>query len=96
MKKIVGKRGISSSNQITGGEKGQLQTVIMATNAAGDYIPPMIIYKRERFPELEKNLPPGSIVALSESGYVNKDLFLVWLEHFCHQKRNMMEKLCWF
>ena len=53
VKKIVGKRGIRSSSQITGGERGQLQTAIMATNAAGDYIPPMIIYKEKRFPELE-------------------------------------------
>ena len=88
VKKIVGKRGIRSSSQITGGERGQLQTIVMATNAAGDYIPPMIIYKgKRRFPELEKGLPPGSIVALSESGYVNKDLFLMWLEHFCPHKK---------
>ena len=29
------------------------------------------------------DFPPGTIVRLSESGYVNKDLFLEWLEHFC-------------
>ena len=84
VKKIVGKRGMKGSSQITGGERGQLQTVVMATNAAGDYIPPMIIYKGKRMlPELEKDFPPGTIVRLSESGYVNKDLFLEWLEHFC-------------
>ena len=61
----------------------------MATNAAGDYIPPMIIYKGNRMlPELEKDLPPGTIERLSETGYVNKDLFLEWLEHFCkHVKK---------
>ena len=77
MKKIVGKRGIKESSQITGGERGQLPTIVMATNAAGDYIPPMIIYKGKRMlPELEKYLPPETIVRLSESGYVDKDLFL--------------------
>ena len=33
--------------------------------------------------ELEKDFPPETIVRLSESGYINKDLFLEWLEHFC-------------
>ena len=33
-------------------------------------------------PEIEKALPAGTIVRLSETGYVNKDLFLQWLEHF--------------
>ena len=82
--KIVGKRGMKGSSQITRGERGQLQTVVMATNAAGDYIPPKIIYKGKRMlPELEKDFPPETIVRLSESGYVNKALFLEWLEHFC-------------
>ena len=84
VKKIVGKRGMKGSSQMTGGERGQLQTVVKATNAAGDYIAPMIIYKGKRMPsELEKDFPPGTIVRLLESRYVNKDLFLEWLEHFC-------------
>ena len=55
VKKIVGKRAMKGSSQITGGERGQPQTVVMATNAAGDYIPPMIIYKGKRMlPELKR------------------------------------------
>ena len=34
-------------------------------------------------PELKKDFPPGTIVRLSESGYVNKDFFSEWLEYFC-------------
>ena len=46
----------------------------MATNAAGNYIPPMIIYEGKRMlPELEKDFPPGTTVRLSESGYFNND-----------------------
>ena len=76
VKKIVGKRGMKGSCQISGGERGQLQTVVMATNAAGDYVPSMTIYKGKRMlPELENNFPPRTIVRLSESGYVNKICF---------------------
>ena len=68
-KNIVGKRGMKGSSQIARGERDQQQTVVMATNAAGDYIPPMIIYKGTRMlPELEKDIPPGTTVRLSESG----------------------------
>ena len=84
VKKIVGKRGMKGFSQISGGERGQLQTVVMATNSVGDCIPPMIIHEGKRMlPELEKVLFSGTIVRLSESGYVNKGLFLEWLEHFC-------------
>ena len=39
-------------------------------------------------PELEKDFPPGTILRLSESGCVYKDLFLECLEHFCrHVKK---------
>ena len=83
-KKIVGKRGMKGPSQITGGERGQLQRVVMAANAAGDYIPPIIIYKGKRMlPEPEKGYPARTIVRLSESGHVKKDLFLESLEHFC-------------
>ena len=76
VKKIIDKRGMKESSQITEGKRGQLQTVVMATNAAGDYIPPMIIYKAKRMvPDLEKDFPPRTTVRLSESGYVYKDLF---------------------
>ena len=43
VKKIVGKRGMKGSSEITGGKRGQLQMVVMATNTAVDYIPPVII-----------------------------------------------------
>ena len=53
-------------------------------NAAGNYNPAMIISEERRvLPEIEKDFPPGTIVRLSESRYVNKDLFLQWLEHCC-------------
>ena len=51
------------SSQITEGKRGQLQTVVMAANAAGDYIPPMIICKAKRMVlDLEKDFPPRKTV----------------------------------
>ena len=42
--------------------------------------------------EHERDFPPESIARLSESGYVNKDLFLEWLEHFCKHAKERVGK----
>lgn len=93
--KIVGGRGKRQVYQVTSGERGVLTTVIPCFNAAGDYIPPMIIFKGKRMRDgLNKNMPDGSIVAVSDSGYINKDLFMTWLEHFeKHRKYRDMPTL---
>nr|XP_039263218.1 uncharacterized protein LOC120339200 [Styela clava] len=89
VKNIVGEKGSKSSSQITAGERGLSQTIVVCVNAIGDYIPPMVIYKGKRVnPALDRGLPAGSIVKYSESGYINKDLFLAWMEHCCTSKRS--------
>lgn len=52
-------------------------------NTSGEFIPPIVIFESVRkHPEFKESLPPGSIVAMSESGYINENLFLAWLNHF--------------
>jgi hypothetical protein len=34
-------------------------------------------------PELKKNGPPGALYRCSENGWINGQLFLEWLQHFC-------------
>lgn len=58
-------------------------TLVCAVNAAGFFVPPMIIFKRKRMQqELEIGAPAGSIVTISDTGYINSDLFVSWLKHF--------------
>ena len=65
VKNIVGQRGLKASSQITSDERGLLQTVLMSTNAAGDYIPLMIIYKGKRMlPELATAVPKSLCLTL--------------------------------
>ncbi|KAB0801682.1 hypothetical protein PPYR_03868 [Photinus pyralis] len=50
---------------------------------AGQCVPPMIIFKRKRMAnELMIGSLPGSIVTISDSGYINSELFVQWLQHF--------------
>lgn len=54
---------------------------VCCASATGQFVPPMIIFKRKRFQkELGLSAPPGSIVIIS--GYINEKLFVKWLNHF--------------
>lgn len=83
VQRVIAMKGKRQIGGVTSGERGINTTVVCCTSAAGHYIPPMYIFKRKRFcPELEANKPAGGIVAISDTGYINSELFLVWLKHF--------------
>lgn len=43
----------------------------------------MIIFKRQRFaPELARGAPPGSLIEISDTGYIHTELFVKWLKRF--------------
>lgn len=81
--KVLGLKGKRQVGAATSGERGVNTTIVCCTNAAGNFIPPMIIFKRKRQPqELEIGAPTGSIVTISDTGYINSELFVDWLKHF--------------
>ena len=81
--KIIGTKGERQVSRMTSGERGTTVTVICAMNAAGSFIPPMIIFPRMRMaPGLMKGAPIGAIGGVSKSGWTDSDLFLTWLKHF--------------
>ena len=41
--KVIARRGTRQVGRITSGEKGRTVTAIYCCNAAGDYIPPMLV-----------------------------------------------------
>ncbi|CAH2000933.1 unnamed protein product [Acanthoscelides obtectus] len=58
-------------------------TFVCCAVAAGQYVAPMVIFKRKRIaPELADRAPPGSLIEISDTGYINVDLFVTWLKHF--------------
>lgn len=57
--------------------------MVVYSSAAGQYVAPMIIFKRKRMMiELGTGAPPGCLVEISDSGYINSDLFVKWLQQF--------------
>lgn len=83
MQKVIAKKGKKQVGGVTSGERGINTTMVCAVSASGIYVPPMIIFKRKIWLEdLRFGAPLGSIVKISDSGYINSDLFFEWLRHF--------------
>lgn len=83
-RRIIAKRGKQQVGSITSGERGVTTTAVCCASAAGQYIPPMLIFKRARSKdELMDGAPPGTVFAFNpDSGYINKELFVQYLQHF--------------
>ncbi|CAG5026105.1 unnamed protein product [Parnassius apollo] len=74
-KKIVGK--------VVSAERGQTVTAVCCMGATGIFVPPALIFPRKRQkPELMDGAPEDSLQLVSDSGYMNSDLFIIWLNHF--------------
>lgn len=81
--KIIAKKGRRQVGTLTSAERGETVTVEVCFSAAGNYVPPMIIFPRKRMrQEFETGLPPGAKAAVHETGWMTKELFLEWLKHF--------------
>lgn len=81
--RVIACKGDKRVYQQVPAEKAETVSVMVAGNALGSFIPPMIVYKGARMqPQFGMKMPPGSKIALSQSGYFNSFLFMQWLDHF--------------
>jgi hypothetical protein len=66
--KVVSAKGKREIISLTDVKRGENVTVVTCFNAAGTYVPPMIIFKGIRKkPQFQDGLPPGSVVGMSYS-----------------------------
>lgn len=81
--RILAPKGLKQVGKCTSAERGVLTTVINACSATGNYIPPFFIFKRKRMnPLLMKQSNCNMLASVSDSGWINEDLFVHWLQHF--------------
>ena len=86
--RILGLKGKREIHATTSGEKGTTTTILGCCSAAGEYIPPFISFKGVRKSEaLVRGAPPGSQVEMSQNGWIDKDIFLKWIQHFQKHRR---------
>ena len=77
----LGQRHVSS---ITSAEKGKTHTVLSCISAAGQVLPPMIVYPRkQKVPDsLKSDCVPDTYFTCSDNGWINSDLYLEWFKFF--------------
>ncbi|XP_041367107.1 uncharacterized protein LOC121381816 [Gigantopelta aegis] len=81
--KIIATKGAREVGKMTSGERGKNVTVICASNAAGNYIPPMFIFPRKRMVDaLMNSAPTGSTGHCTDNGWTDDERFLKCLKHF--------------
>lgn len=81
--KVISQKGKHQVGAITSGERGLTTTGICAMNAVGDFVPPMLIFKRSRLNDaLKKGAPPNTAFGCSKNGWITSELFVQWLQHF--------------
>lgn len=81
--KVVSLKGKRNVANLTSAERGHLITVVTCMNAAGSYVPPLIVWPRKNAKdELMNGTPAGSIAAYHPSGWIQTDIFTMWFNHF--------------
>ncbi|XP_072940122.1 uncharacterized protein [Epargyreus clarus] len=81
--KVLSTKGKRSVNKISSAERGVNMTTVNAMSPTGIFVPPAFIFGRKRMKaELLDGAPMGSVGMVSDSSFINTDLFLDWLTHF--------------
>lgn len=74
--------------KVSSAERGSNVSVACCISAVGHYVPPFFIFPRVRMqPHFMNNAPPGSLGVCNESGWMNAETFIKWLEHFIKNVR---------
>lgn len=81
--KVISVKGKKLVGKIVSAERGQTITLVCAMSATGNFVPPAFIFPRKRMQGyLLNNAPEGSIGMVSDSGFINTNLFIDYLRHF--------------
>jgi hypothetical protein len=74
---VLALRGKHQVGAITSGERGTNITCVCCMSAAGNFVPPMLIFKRLFFKhELSEDAPPGTKFVGTESGWITSEVFV--------------------
>jgi hypothetical protein len=81
--KVIAAKGKKQVAAIKSSERGNLVTIVTCMNAAGTFVPPLIVFPRKNMKEeLMNGAPAGSISACHPSGWIQTHIFTQWFDHF--------------
>ncbi|XP_022112053.1 jerky protein homolog-like isoform X2 [Acanthaster planci] len=79
--KVISTKGKKTVQSRTSGDRGENVTVLVCANAQGTVLPPFIIFKGKRLsPALTQSAPPGTLFGVSDSSFINAELFETWIK----------------
>ncbi|XP_020287527.1 uncharacterized protein LOC109856551 [Pseudomyrmex gracilis] len=80
---IIAAKGSKDVISMTSVERGENVTVLACMNAAGQFIPPFVLFKgvRKR-DDFMIGMPSGTEIVMTEKGWITEDAFKMWLDHF--------------
>ncbi|XP_069694854.1 uncharacterized protein [Periplaneta americana] len=86
-RKVISMRGKRDVVSQTNCEKGETVSVMACVSATGQYVPPFVVMKGQRYNDnFELGMPSGTKIVLSESGYMKWEQFSQFLDHFINVK----------
>lgn len=82
--KVIAELGRHNVYSVTSAERGKTHTILSCVSASGFVLPPCMIFPRKRIvPDvLREGAVPNTLFHSSESGWVNKDIYLNWFHFF--------------
>lgn len=81
--KVITMKGKRQVGKMTSGERGRNVTLMFCMSATGQFIPPLFIFPRVRMNDrLMIGAPTESISFPTPNGWMTKESFLKWLQHF--------------
>jgi hypothetical protein len=84
-KKIVAQKGVKQVNTCSSGERGILVTTCCIVSASGNTIPPVMVFPRKKLNHrMTAGAPTGTLGLVSDSGWMNRELFPAVIRHFVH------------
>ena len=79
--KVIVQKGIKQSRTINTGDKTHI-TILACYNVAGYCLPPFVINDRKTLkPEMYDGEVNGTMYGLSDTGWINSELFELWFSH---------------
>ena len=85
---IVAQKGKHQVGSIVSAERGTSVTCACCVSTHGNFLPPFLFFKRKKLrPDIREGAPPGTGFAVQDKGWMDRDIFVQWLEHFIRHSK---------
>ena len=93
---MIARKNEKQIDKITSGERGTFVTILGAINAAGNSVPPFMVFFRVHFKDsMLHGALPGTVGAAHQTGWMTTKNFTVFMQHFIKSTKCSKERPVW-